>query len=157
MWVAHTEYHPQVLLHVVIDYNPSIDTTTAQLHATVLQIGTEEVDLDHNHTIEGTTATFTITPSEHTLGHTTGNKRKPHRHSSHEQHSDTSTYHSQCDTLHQSSSSQRSHQPIHDITADHITSLGQPTGQLRKPHIRIHPIPEDPMEIHKIRRTLESP
>ena len=31
-------------------------------------------------------------------------------------------------------------QPIHKIAADH--ALSQPIGQLRKPHIRIHPIPE---------------
>ena len=46
------------------------------------------------------------------------------------------------------------HQPIHKIAADH--ALGQPIGQLRKPHIRIHPIPEDPTEIHTIRRIQES-
>ena len=36
------------------------------------------------------------------------------------------------------------YQPIHEITANH--ALSQPIGQLRKPHIRICPIPEDPME-----------
>ena len=45
--------------------------TTAQPHTTILQIGTEEVNLDHNHTIEGTTAKVTVTPSKHILGHTT--------------------------------------------------------------------------------------
>ena len=47
------------------------------------------------------------------------------------------------------------HQPIHEITADH--ALGQPTGQLRKPHIRIHPIPEDSTEKHTISGVQESP
>ena len=47
------------------------------------------------------------------------------------------------------------HQNIHKIATDH--TLNQPTGQLRKPHIRIHPIPEDPMEIHTIRGIQESP
>ena len=49
----------------------------------------------------------------------------------------------------------RPHQPIHEIAADH--ALCQPIGQLRKPHIRLHPIPEDPREIHTIRRVQESP
>ena len=47
------------------------------------------------------------------------------------------------------------HQPIHEIAADH--TLSQPIGQLRKPTIRIHPIPEEPMEIHTIRGIQESP
>ena len=47
------------------------------------------------------------------------------------------------------------HQPIHEITADH--ALGQPIGQLRKPHITIIPILEDPTELHTIRETQESP
>ena len=55
LWIVHTEYHPQVHLHVIIDHDPNTDITTAQPHAMILQIGTEEVDLDHNHTIKGTT------------------------------------------------------------------------------------------------------
>ena len=47
------------------------------------------------------------------------------------------------------------HQPIHEITADH--TLSQPIGQLGKPHIKIHPIAEDHMEIHTIRGMQESP
>ena len=47
------------------------------------------------------------------------------------------------------------YQSIHEITADH--TLSQPIGQLRKPHIRSHPIPEDPMEIHTIKAIQESP
>ena len=49
------------------------------------------------------------------------------------------------------------HQPIHEIAADHAHALGQPIGQLRKPHIRIHPIPEDSMEIHTIKGVQEPP
>ena len=45
------------------------------------------------------------------------------------------------------------HQHIHKITADH--TITQPIGQLRKHYIRIHPTPEDPMEIHTIRRVQE--
>ena len=41
------------------------------------------------------------------------------------------------------------YQPIHEIAED--PTLSQPIGQLRKPHIRIHPILEDPMEIHTVR------
>ena len=37
------------------------------------------------------------------------------------------------------------HQLTHENTADH--ALNQPTGQLRKPCIRIHHVPEDPMVI----------
>ena len=47
------------------------------------------------------------------------------------------------------------HQPIHEIAADH--ALGQSIGQLRKPRIKIHPIPEDPTEIHTIRGIQTSP
>ena len=47
------------------------------------------------------------------------------------------------------------YQPIHEITVDH--TLGQPIGQLRKPPIKIYPLPEGPMEIHTIRGIQESP
>ena len=63
--MVHTENHPQVHLHVIIDHNPGIDITMGQPHAT------KEVDLDHNHTIESTTAKDAITPVEHILAHTT--------------------------------------------------------------------------------------
>ena len=155
MWIVYTEYHPHVLLHVIIDHNPCIDITTAQPHTTVLQIGTDEVDLDHNHTIEATTATAIITPSEHILGHiteTTGDL--------------TAVVHADSipTLLHTTLAMTpciedppliAGYQPIHMITADH--TLSQPISQLRKLHIRIHPIPEDPMEIHTIRRIQESP
>ena len=155
MWIVHIEYYPQVHLHVIIDHNPGIDITTAQSHATVLQIGTEEVDLDHNHTTEGTTAKVTITPSEHVLGHTTGTTREL-----------TEVVHANSilTLIHTALTVTphiknppviEAHLPIHRIAANH--TLGQPISQLRKPHIRIHPNPEDPTEIHSIRRTQESP
>ena len=71
MWIVHTEYHPQVHLHIIIDHNPGIEITTAQPHATIPQIGTEAADLDHNHTTKDTTTTVAINPSEHILDHTT--------------------------------------------------------------------------------------
>ena len=151
MWIVHTEYHPQVHLHIIIDQNPGIDITTALPHATILQIGTEEVDLDQNHTIEGTAATVTITHSEHVLGHTTETTGKL-----------TEVVHADSiPTLLHTALTMTPHieypllieapQPIHEIAADH--ALSQPIGQLRKPHIRIHPIPE----IHTIRGIQESP
>ena len=153
--MVHTEYQPQVHLHIVIDHNPSIDITTAQPHTTILQIGTEDVNLDHNHTIEGTTATPSISSSELILGHTretTGDLTEVVHANSiptllHTP--PTTTPHIKDPPLIEA------HQTIHGITADH--ALGQPVGQLRKPYIRIHPIPGDPTEIHTIRRVQESP
>ena len=46
------------------------------------------------------------------------------------------------------------HWLTHVITADH--TLDQPTGQLRKPHIRIHHIPEDSMVICTLKEIQES-
>ena len=45
------------------------------------------------------------------------------------------------------------HQLTQEITADH--ALSQPTGQLRKPCIRIHHIPEDPKVIHTLDKIQE--
>ena len=153
--IMDTEYHPQVHLHIIIDQNPGIDSTTAWPHTTVLHIGTEEVDLDHNHTTEGTTAKVAITPSEHILGHTTEttgdltevvhiNSITTLLHMAL-----TTTSHFEDPPLIEAQLS------IHEITANH--ALSQPIGQLRKPHIRIDPIPEDHTEIHTIRRIQESP
>ena len=146
---------PLVHLHIIIDCNPGIDITTAQPHATIPQIGTESPDLDHDHTTEDTAANVTINPLEHILGYT------------------TVTTGDIAGVVHTNSIQTllhitltvtpcikdppliEAHQPIHKIAADH--ALGQPTGQLRKPHIRIHPIPEDPMEIHTIRGIHQSP
>ena len=151
MWIVHTEYHPQVHLHIIIDHNPGIDITTAPHHSTILQIGTEEVDLDHNHTIEGTTAKVAITPAEHILGHTTETTREL-----------TEVVHPNSIPvlLHAILTMTpnikdppfiEAHQTIHEIAADH--ALDQPIGQLRKPHTRIHPIPE----IHTMKGIQESP
>ena len=155
MWIVHTEYHPQVHLHNIIDHNPGIDITTAQPHTTVSQIGTEAVDLNHNHTTNVTLARVTINPPQHVLGH------------------NTETMGGIAGVVHTDSIQTPIHttlavtpctkdpplietlQPIHEITADH--ALSQPIGQLRKLHIRIHPIPEDPTEIHTIRETQETP
>ena len=153
MWIVHTEYHPQVLLHITIDHNPGIDITTAQPHITIPQIGTEAANLDYNHTIEGTAANITITPSEHVLGHTTETTGDL-----------TEVVHAKSilmllhTTLTMTPCIEdppliEAHQLIHKIMADH--ALSQPLGQLRKPHIGIHPIPEDPTEIHTIRRIQE--
>ena len=148
MWIVHTEYHPQVHLHISIEHNPGIDISTAQSHATVLQIGIEEVDLDHNHTLEGTTTKVAITPSEHVLGHTTettGDLKKV-------VHDDSilTLLHTTLAMIPHIEDPPfiEDHQLIHEIAADQ--ALGQPIDQLRKPHIRIHPIPEHPMEIHTI-------
>ena len=107
LWIVHTEYHPQVHLHIIIYHNPSIHTTTAQPCATILQTGTEAVDLNPNPTTEDITAKVAINSSEHVLGHTRDNRR-PHRSSSHQQHSNTSTHCSHHDTPHQGSCSHRS-------------------------------------------------
>ena len=72
LWIVHTEYHPQVHLHIIIDHNPSIDITTAQPHAPIPLIGTEAVDVNPNPTTKDITAKITINPSEHILGRTTG-------------------------------------------------------------------------------------
>ena len=129
--------------------------TTAQPHATILQIGKEEVDLDHSHAIEGTVATAAITPSELILGHTTettGDLTEV----VHTDSIPTLLHNTLAATPHiEDPPLIEAHQPIGGITADH--TLSQPIGQLRKPHIRIHPIPKDPMEIHTIRRVRGSP
>ena len=155
MWIVHTEYHTQVHLHIIIDHNPCIDITAAQPHATILQIGTEEVDLDHNHTIESTAAKVTIPSAEHILGHTTettGDLTEV-------AHAD-SILTLQHTTLAMTPHIKdppliEAHQPILGIAADH--ALSQPIGQLRKLHIRIHPIPKDLTIIHTIRRVPELP
>ena len=138
-----------------MDHNPGIDITTAQPHANILQIGTEEVDIGHNHTIEGTTATVTITPSGHVLGHTTetiGDLTEVVHADSIETLLQTALTTTPCI---QDLPLIEAHQPIHGIAANH--ALNQRIGQLRKPHIRIHSIPEGPMGIHIIRRNQESP
>ena len=118
-------------------------------------MGTEAVDLDHNHTTEDTTAKVTINPSEHILGHTTETTGDI-----------TGVVHTDSiqKLIHIALAMTpciedppliEAHQLNHEIIVDH--ALGQPIGQLREPHIKIHPIPEDPMEIHIIREIQESP
>ena len=46
------------------------------------------------------------------------------------------------------------HHLTHVITAGH--ALNQPTSQLRKAHIRIHHIPEDPKVNHTLKEIQES-
>ena len=154
LWIVLTEYHPQVHLHIIIDHNPGIDTTTAQPHATVPQTGTEAVDLNPNPTTNDIAAKVAINPSEHILGHTTDNRR-PCRvvHTDHIQ----TLLHTVLTITPCTKDPPliEAYQPIHEITADH--TLGMPIGQLRKPHIRIHPIPEGPMEVHTIRGIQVSP
>ena len=149
MWISHTEYHPQVHLHIIIDHNPGIDITTAQPHASIPQIGTEAAGLDHNHTTKDTTAQVTINPLEHILGHiteTTGDITGV----VHADSIQTLTHTMLGMTPHTENPPLiEAHQPIHEITADH--TLSQPIGQLRKPPIKVHPIPKDPMEMHTIR------
>ena len=118
-------------------------------------MGTNVVDLDHTHTIEGTAAKVTINPTEHILGHTTertGDITGAVHTNSIQTHIHT--------TLTVTSDSEdppliEAHQPIHEIAVDH--ALSQPIGQLRKPHARIHPIPEDPKDRHTIKAIQESP
>ena len=136
-----------------MDHNLSIDITTAEPHVTIPQIGTEAVDLDHNPTTKDTTANMTINPSEHFLGHTTETTGDL-----------TGVVHADCiqTLLHTTLTVTphikdppliEAHQTIHKITADR--ARGQPIGQLRKPHIRIYPIPEDPTKMHTIRENQE--
>ena len=132
----------------------TIDITMAQSHTTITQIGTEAADLDHNHTTEDTMAKVTRNPSEHVLGHTTettGDIAGVIHANSIQTLINTAlvaTPHIEDPPL------IKAHQSIHKIVVDH--TLSQPTGQLRKPHIKIHPILEDPTEIHTIRGIQES-
>ena len=146
---------PSGSLYTIIDHNPSMDITTAQLHTTIPQIGIEAIDLNPNDTTEDITAKVTISPSEHVIGHTTETMEDMtgvvHVDSTH-----TLLHTTLTETPHiEDPPLIEAYQPIHEITAIH--TLGQPIGQLRKPHIRIHPIPEDPTDIHTIRGIQESP
>ena len=142
-------------MHIIIYHNPGIDITAAQPHATVPWIGTEAADLDNNHTTNDTTAKVTINPSEHILGHTTETTGDI-RGVVHTDRIQTLVHTTLAATLHiKDPPLIEAHQPIHKIIVDH--TLGQPIGQLRKPHIKIHPIPEDPVEKHTIRGIQESP
>ena len=154
LWIVHAEYQCQVHLHVIIGHNPSIDTTTAQPHTTIPQIGTSSRS-QSDHTTKDIAAKVTINHSEYILGHTTETTRdiKGVVHAdSIQMFLHTALAVTPCI---EDPPLIEAHQPIHEIAADH--ALSQLIGQRRKPHIRIHPIPEDAMEIHTIRGIQESP
>ena len=102
----------------------------------ITKTDTNAVDPDNNHTIEDTTAIVAIIPKEailcHTIGTTDNITEVVH---------DTQTQilisNILAATLHiEGHLYIGAHQLTHGITADH--ALNQPTGQLRKPYIRIH-------------------
>ena len=119
-----------------------------------MKIGTNAVDQDHNHITEATTAKVAITPTEAVLGHTIGTADDITG-VIHNAHTQTLIYNVLTMTLHiEGHLHTGAHQLIHKFTADH--ALHQPTGQLRKSHIRIHHIPEDPKVIHTLKEIQES-
>ena len=142
---VHMEYHPQVHLHIIIDHNPSVDITTAQPHATVLQIGTEAADLrsqSHHWRYCNQWSQPWILQSTF-LGHTT-EATGDIAGVVHTANSIQTLIHTALAPQHPALKDPpniEAHQPIHKITADH--ALIQPIGQLRKPPIKIHPIPDD--------------
>ena len=152
--MAHTRYHLQVHLHDTTDQILNIDTTIDQPHATVMKTGTNTVDPDHNHIIEATTDKVTMTPIEAVLGHTIGTADDITG-VIHDAYTQTLIYTILTMTLHlEGHLHTGAHQLTHEIAADH--ALDQPTGQLRKPHIRIHYFPEDPKVIHTLKEIQES-
>ena len=119
-----------------------------------MKTGTNAVDPDHIHIMEDTTSKVTITPTEAVLGHTIGTADDITR-GIHDAHTQTIIYTVLAMKLHiEGHLHTGAHQLTHEITADH--ALDQPTGQLRKPHIRIHHIPEDPKVIHTLKEIQES-
>ena len=124
-----------------------MDTPIDPHHPTIMKTGTNVVDADHNHIIKDTTAKVTINPTEVILGNNIGTADNI-----------TGVIHN---ALIQTLTSTiltmilyieghlytEAHQLTHKITADQ--SLNQPTGQLSKPHIRIHHIPENLKEIQE--------
>ena len=119
-----------------------------------MKTGTNTVDPDHHHIIKDTTAKVTIIPTETILGHTIGTVDDSTGVicNAHTQiHISTALF----KTLHiEGHLCTGSHQLTHKIAADHV--LDQPTDQIRKPHIRIHHIPEDPKVIHALEEIHES-
>ena len=119
-----------------------------------MKTGTNAVDPDHNHIIKETTPKVTITPTEAILGHTTGTADGITG-VIHDAHTQTCIYTILAMTLHiEGHLHTGAHQLTQKITADYISD--QPTGQLRKLHIRIHHIPEDPKVIHTLKEIQES-
>ena len=119
-----------------------------------MKTGTNAVDPDHNHIIKDTTAEVTITPTEAILSHTTGTADDITG-VFHNAHTQTIISTILTMTLHtEGHLHTAAHQLTHEIAADH--ALDQPTGQLRKPSIRIHHIPEDHKVIHTLKDIQES-
>ena len=137
-----------------MNHNFNIDTPIDPPHATVMKTGTNAVDPDHNCIIKDTTANVAITPTEAILGHTivTENTITEVIHNAHTQ---TFIYTILTMTpLIEGHLHTGAHQLTHEIAADH--ALNQPTGQLRKPHIRIHQFSEHPKVIHTLKEIQES-
>ena len=107
-----------------------------------MKTDTNAVDPDHNHIIKDNAAKVTITPTEAILGHTIGTTADITG-VVHADHAQTLIHTILTMTPHiKGHLPTGAHQLTHKIAADH--ALDQHTAQLRKPHIRIHHIPEDP-------------
>ena len=109
------------------------------------------VGLGHNPILTDTTATAAMIPTKDTPGHKIGTTENITGvlHDTQKLISTifTMTCHIEGHLL------TGAHWLTDEITADH--ALNQPTGQLRKPHIRIHHIPEDPTVIHALKEIPE--
>ena len=110
---------------------------------------THMVGLDHNPILADTTATVTMIPTEAIPGHITGTTDDITG-IFHDIHTQVYIHTVLTMTLHiEGHLHTGAHQLPHEIAADH--TLDQPTGQLRKPYIRIHHIPEDPTVIQTLK------
>ena len=118
-----------------------------------MKTGTNAVDPDHNHIIKDTASKVAITPTEAVLGHTIGTPGDI-----------TGVVHTNpaqtliptilAITPHiKGHLHTGAHQLIHEIAADH--TFNQHTGQLRKPCIRVHHIPEDLKVTHTLKEIQE--
>ena len=113
-----------------------------------MKTGTNAVDPDHNHIIKDTTAKVTIIPTEAVLGHIMGTEDDITE-VIHDAHTQILISTILAKTPHIEGHLHIGvHQFTHGIAADHTPD--QHTGQLRKPHIRIHQIPEDPKVTHTL-------
>ena len=114
---------------------------------------TDALGLCHNPILTDTTATVAMIPTEDAPGHIIGTADNITGvlHDAHTQMLISTVL---AVTLHiEGHLLIEAHWLTHEITADH--ALDQPTGQLRKPHIRIHHIPEDPTVIHTLKEIQE--
>ena len=119
-----------------------------------MKTGTNAVHPDDNYIIKDTTAKVTIIPTKAILGHTIG-ITDDITEVIHDAHTQILISTILTMTLHMEGHLHIGvHQLTHGIAADH--ALNQPTGQLRKPHIRIHQIPEEPKVIHTLEEIQES-